>query len=320
MIDTESNHSVLLIDMGGPQSLSEVQRYLRRIFSDPYIIPGNAVKRWLLSRLIARRSAARTRARYASIGGKSRAVAVARTLATELTKDFADRGVRIECAVATRYSLPNIQQGLKALSRCNRDRVTPVYLFPHETTALTGSCEDVLLRVATRFGIPVELGVRHLGMSDAYVKGWAEAIKQAVQRPAESFVILSAHSLPMSIVNRGDPYVTEVEQSARRIQALIGDIACGLAYQSQEGDNWLGPSVEEKATEASHGGYRDLIVAPLSFVGDNTETLIDLDQDLRRAIKPLGFHRFVRIKTPDKRGFLCKMVAEALRKEWGLDR
>ena len=319
MIDTAMNHSVLLIDMGGPRSLSEVRPYLRRIFSDPCIMPGNPVKRWLLSRLIARKSAAQTRQRYASIGGKSNAVENARTLASQLTRDFAKRGVRIECAVATRYSIPDIKQGLMSLRRNAGKPVTPVYLFPHETTALTGSCENMLFRAAAKLGIPIERGVRRLGMSDAYTQGWAEAIKQAVQRPVESFVIFSVHSLPLSIVNRGDPYVTQVEQSVKRIRALIGEIACALAYQSQEGDNWLGPSVEQKAAEARQEGYRDLIVAPLSFFGDNTETLVDLDRNLRQAVELFGYNRFVRLQTPNQRGFLCKMVAEALCKEWGLE-
>ncbi len=319
MIDTAMKRSVLLIDMGGPRSLAEVRPYLRRIFSDPCIMPGNVVKRWLLSRLIAHRSAARSRRRYASIGGKSRAVEHARTLASQLTWHFAQRGVPIECAVATRYSIPDIKQGLMSLRRNDSDPVIPVYLFPHETTALTGSCENMLFRAATKLGIPTERGVRRLGMSDAYARGWAEAIKQAVQRPGDSFVIFSAHSLPLSIVNRGDPYQTQVEQSVRQIRALIGDVACALAYQSQEGDNWLGPSVEETAAQACQKGYRDLIVAPLSFFDDNTETLVDLDQDLRQAVQRFGSNRFVRLQTPNQRGFLCTMVAEALCKEWGLD-
>jgi ferrochelatase len=320
MTDTAPRRSVLLIDIGGPRSLAEVQPYLRRIFSDPCIMPGNAVKRWLLSRLIARQLAPRSRQRYASIGGKSDAVENAQTLASQLIGYFGQRDVQIDCAVATRYSKPDVKQGLTSLRRNGSHPVTPVYLFPHETSAVTGSCESALVRAAAKLGIPIERGVRHLGMTQAYTLGWAEAINQAVRRPDESFVIFSAHSLPLSIVRRGDPYVTQVEQSVKQIRALIGDLAGALAYQSQEADDWLGPSVEQAAAQAHQQGYRDLIVAPLSFFSDNTETLVDLDQDLHQAVQRLGFNRFVRLQTPNQRGFVCKMVAEALCAEWGLER
>lgn len=313
------DHAVLLIDMGGPRNLSEVPAYLRRLFSDPYILPGNAVKRWFLSRLIARASASQTRQRYASIGGKSNAVEQARTLAGQLHEQFARYGVAITCEVATRHSFPTIEQGLSSLAGKTDRPVTPVYLFPHETTALTGSCSGALDRAAAKLGVRIERGVRQLGMSDAYTLGWADAVRQAVRRPAESFVMFSVHSLPLSIVSRGDPYVTHVEQSVRRVQALLGEVASALAYQSQEGADWLGPSVEDKAAEAHQQGYRELIVAPLSFFGDNTETLVDLDQDLRQAAEQCGYQRYVRLETPDQRGFLCQMVTEALCREWGLE-
>lgn len=319
MSQNNSRRCVLLVDMGGPRSLAEVKPYLRRIFSDPFIIPGNRVKRWLLSRAIARASAAETRERYASIGGKSNAVEDAQVLARQLTERFAARGIELQCAVATRYSKPDIPDGLAALAERDGQTVTPVFLFPHETSALTGSCVSVLGQASARLGISAEPGVRHLGITDAYVRGWAEAIKQAVQHPDETYVLFSVHSLPLSIVRRGDTYIREVQRSVGRIAALLGNLASGLAYQSQEGEAWLEPKAEDKAAEAYRAGFRELIVAPLSFVGDNTETLVDLDRDLRKAVEPLGFRRFVRLETPNKLGFLPNMVCEALCKEWGLE-
>lgn len=319
MIETTANRSVLLIDMGGPRSLADVRPYLRRIFSDPAMMPGGPLKRWLLAHWIAHRSAPRSQRRYASIGGKSRAVEHARTLADQLTQTLAVRGVRIACAVATRYGIPDIPQGLASLCERDGQGVTPVYLFPHETTALVGSCENVLHRAAAKLGIPLAGGVRRLGLSHAYTQGWAAAIQEAVQRPAKTFVIFSVHSLPLSMVERGDPYLAQVEQSVERIRAGIGDVAGALAYQSQEGDNWLGPDVRQTAALARQKGYRELIVAPLSFFSDNTETLVDLDQNLRLAAERLNYDRFVRLETPHERGFLCPMVAQALCQEWNLD-
>jgi len=319
MSESNSKHSVLLIDMGGPQSMDEVQPYLQKIFCDPYIIPGNPLKRWVLSRLIARKSAAETRHRYAEIGGRSEAVDNARKLGDQLKSHFADRGIDLECDVATRYSFPDIPQGLLSLSRKQQAPITAVYLFPHETSALTGSCVAVLQRAANKQGLTITHDVRHLGKTDSYIQGWAAGIKRAVQRPDKSFVMLTAHSLPLSIIERGDGYVEEVEQSAEQVKSLLGDIASGLAYQSQEGKNWLGPTVEEKAADAFQNGFRELIIAPLSFVGDNTETLLDIDKDLYQAIEPLGFERFERIAPPDQNGFLCEMVAESLSQEWGCE-
>ncbi len=334
---------VLLVTMGGPRNLAEVKAYLRRVFSDPYIVAGGAAKRWLLSRLIARAATPKSRARYALIGDKSNAVEDAERLARQLTEAFVDRRIPLQCAVATRYGTPSIEEGLAALAGtpartssedyagpCHpsegwmtggADRpVTPVYLFPHETSAMTGSCADVLGRAAAKLGVAVDAGVRHLGATEAYVAGWADAIRQVVGEPRETFVLFSCHSLPLTIVGRGDPYVGEVQHSVERIQACLGDLASGLAYQSQEGSDWLGPTVAAAAAAAYGRGFRELIVAPLSFVGENTETLVDLDRDLREAALAMGFRRFERLSTPDRLGFLCAMVVEGLRREWGLER
>ncbi len=319
MTDLCTRHSVLLIDMGGPQSMDEVKPYLQKIFSDPYIIPGNPVKRWLLSRLIAGKSAAETRNRYAEIGGRSTAVDNAKILGEQLIRYFADRGIHVECEVATRYSSPDIPQGLDSLSHRQKAPITAVYLFPQETSALTGSCEAVLARAATRRGLSIRHDVRHLRRAAAYIQGWADGIKDAVQNPDRTYVMMTAHSLPMSIIERGDCYIREVDHSAEQIKALLGNVTSGLAYQSQESGDWLGPTVEEKATEAFENGFREIIIAPLSFVGDNTETLLDIDKDLYQAVKPLGFERFERIAPPDQRGFLCEMVAESLSQEWGCE-
>jgi protoporphyrin/coproporphyrin ferrochelatase len=312
---------VLLITMGGPRSLAEVKPYLRRLFADPYIIPGGPLKRWLLSRIIARAAAPKSRARYALIGGRSNAVEDTEHLARSVTEAFAARGLAVRCAVATRYSTPDIREGLAALvSPSPRpESVTPVYLFPHETSAMTGSCAEVLQHAARQHGVTVTHGLRRLGMTEVYVQGWARAITAAVREPAATFVLFGCHSLPLSIVQRGDPYVGEVERSVARIQARLGDLAGGLAYQSQEAADWLGPTVDQKAAEAYAQGFRELIIVPLSFTAENTETLVDLDRDLREAARALGFRRIERLSTPDKLGFLTAMVVEGLHKEWGLE-
>ncbi|MBL4886370.1 MAG: ferrochelatase [Planctomycetaceae bacterium] len=319
MNDAPSKHSVLLMDMGGPQTPAEVRPYLQRIFFDPYIIPGNPIKRWLLSQLIASKSAAETRERYAEIGGKSNAVPNAQKLGEQLKKHFADQGIELEYEVATRYSFPTIPQGLAKLSVKQKAPISAVYLYPHETSALTGSCVSVLNRAAKKQNSPIDYHVKNISRTPAYLQGWANAIKQAVKNPAETIIIFTAHSLPNSIIASGDRYVDEVEESVEKIKAMLGDVATDLAYQSQEGDDWLGPTAEEKAALARENGFKELIVAPLSFVGDNTETLLDIDKNLSNAIKPLGFERFHRITPPDQQGFLCEMVAEALAQEWNLE-
>ncbi len=188
MTSAQATRPVLLISMGGPRNPSEVKVYLRRLFSDPHIIPGGALKRWLLSRLIARAATPRTRARYALIGGKSSAVEDTQRLARQVTEHFAPRGITVKCAVATRYSAPSIEEGLAALTEHGDQPVTPVYLFPHETSAMTGSCADVLERAAARLGVAVETGVRHLGATEGYAQGWADAIKAAVDELVGSLV------------------------------------------------------------------------------------------------------------------------------------
>ncbi len=320
-----SAHAVLLIDMGGPQSSDEVRPYLQRIFFDPFIIPGNPVKRWLLSRLIAHKSAAETQKRYEAIGGKSNAVPDAQILGRQLVEFFSNRGIELTVEVATRYSNPDIPQGLQQLLNQRRASealacpITAVYLFPHQTDALTGSCEAVLQKAAQQQAVSIAHHVRQLSRTQAYLDGWTRAIQDRILDPEKTCVLFTAHSLPNALIERGDPYVDEVEWSVEQIKKrLTPNVTTELAYQSQEGKNWLGPRAEEKAAEARKRGMSNLLVAPLSFVGDNTETLLDIDQELMQAIEPLGFDRMERVPPPNQTGFLCEMVAEALCQEWNV--
>ena len=357
MTPATATRRVLLITMGGPRNASEVKPFLRRLFADPYVLGGNPLKRLLLSRIIARAAAPKSRARYAMIGGGSTAVQDAVLLAGQLREAFASRGITLECSVATRYATPNIEDALESLSRSAGAPVTPVYLFPHETSAMTGSCAHVLERASAKLAVPVEAGVRRLGATDAYARGWANAIQQATQVPGDTFVLFSCHSLPRATLERGDPYVSEVEHSVELVRSCLGAPSpssvgsvlpgssgrrprrpnglrdagryqtppskttpgTGLAYQSQEGADWLGPTVEELASQAYARGFRELIVAPLSFVGENTETLVDLDRELRAAALAMGFRRVERLGTPNQLGFLRAVVVEALCREWGLE-
>ncbi|MCK4660965.1 MAG: ferrochelatase [Phycisphaerae bacterium] len=299
--------------------MGKVKTYLRRVFSDPYITGGGAVKRWFLRHIIPHMATGETQARYASIGGKSTALEDAQQLARQVTETFATRNVTVQCSVATRYDTPDIEGGLMMLAGSGNPPVTPVYLFPHETSTMTGSCADVLGQASARLGIAVASGVRHLGNTTSYARGWADAIKAAVREPRDTFVLLSCHSLPLAIVERGDPYVSEVERSIGLIKSRLEGLACGLAYQSRRGKKWLGPTAEAAAADAYEQGFRELIVVPLSFVSESTETLVDLDRELRDSALALGFRRMERLGTPDRLGFLCSMVVEGLCEEWGLE-
>lgn len=323
-------HAVLLTDMGGPQCAAEVRRYLQKIFSDPFIIPGHPVKRWLLSRLISRMSTAKTRRRYAQIGGRSRAVSDARRLGGLVSREFGLRGIDVVCDVATRYSQPDIASGLERLLRgCSASArpecreqplVSVVYLFPHESRSLTGSCEAVLNSAARQMGVSVPYQVRRLSRTEAYVEGWTNAIRFAASCPEKTFVLLTAHSLPCRLLRQEDVYVTEVQRSVEEIRRRLGPaFAVRLAWQSQEGRDWLGPSAEQVLAGAAGADREHLVVAPLSFVGDSTETLLDIDVDLFQTARMLGFEQCVRIPPPGRTGWLTDMVVEALCREWGVD-
>jgi ferrochelatase len=282
---------VLLLNLGGPETLAEVEPFLVRLFSDREIIelPLGALAQPLFARVVARVRGPSVRTNYARIGGGSPQIRLTRAQG-EALEERLNRAApgRFRVRLAMRYWGPSTEDALAAFRDEGISRIVTLTLYPHYSRATTGSSENELRRVLAlpRF--------RVAAFSIASVSSYAvdplylEALTDSVRRGLAGFpedvrprvvLLFSAHALPQKFVDRGDPYVGEIEKTRQGILARLGNgHRHVLGYQSRTGPvKWTGPGTDEVLDELGREGTREVLVVPLSFVSDHIETLYEVD-------------------------------------------
>jgi protoporphyrin/coproporphyrin ferrochelatase len=291
---------VLLLQMGGPDSLDAVEPFLINLFSDRDIIRlGPAVLQPVIARWIARRRAPKTEAQYEKIGGKSpireQTEAQARALEAEL-------GAGFRCVPAMRYWRPSTVDALAAMKQAGISRIIALPLYPHYSRATTGSSLNELARVLHLAGARFQVTSIHgYHTHPRYLDALAETIRETLQRfPAGEPVTLlfSAHSLPVSFIQAGDPYLAQVEETVKLVMARFPDHDHHLAFQSKSGPvKWLEPSTPATISRLAGDGCRNLLVIPVSFVCDHIETLYEIDITFADLARTQGIRQFHRAPT-----------------------
>lgn len=290
---------VLLFNLGGPDDLASVEPFLRNLFSDREIIelPFGAWAQPLLARLIAKLRGPSVRRNYASIGGGSPQLRLTREQAAALQERLARDGRAVEVAVAMRYWQPDTETALAELERAGVRRIVTLTLYPHYSTATTGSSRRELERVLAR---PRWQGRFEVSGIDAWPDDpcYLDALADTVRRGLDGFpperrehvvILFSAHGLPERFVERGDPYVEHTQATRLGVLERLGvPNRQLLAFQSRTGPvRWIGPGTDEVLRRLGGEGVREVLVVPISFVSDHIETLYELDQlfadEARRA-------------------------------------
>ena len=322
---------ILALNLGGPRNLDDVRPFLTRLFADREIIrlPGGALGQRLLARLIVRARLKSVQRNYASIGGGSpiyrhtaaQLDGAARRLAARLGRGF-------RTYVAFRYSEPTSDDALRAMAADGIHEVVVLTLYPHYSTATTGSSLRELDRALHRTGLARRFRFRvvdrwydHPGYIDALTRRVRDALDTWPQDRRHRVVLLfSAHSLPMSFVEEGDPYPAHVAATVSAVIRRLGADAparCQLGYQSQTGPvRWLGPRSEHVLRDLGRASAREVLLVPVSFVSDHIETLYEVDQLFADAARRAGITTFRRTRSlNDDPGFLdalADIVAGAL--------
>lgn len=266
---------VLLLNFGGPNNLAEVKPFLYRLFADPAVLVGVPTPlRQILAFFIAQVKGGSSIEAYRSIGGSSPQLKWTEAQAAGLRKLLDERAFRVEIGML--LNEPRIEKALIALKAWGAERLVLLPLFPQFSTTTTGSCFTEVKR-----------SLKALGWSPAlkWIESWPDhpgyiqLLRATLDEVAgdASHILFSAHSLPMKIVERGDPYP---EQVRRTIEAVTRDLKrpWSLSYQSRNGKMpWLAPYTEDEIARLGREGKRSLAVVPVSFVSDHIETLYELD-------------------------------------------
>jgi ferrochelatase len=277
--------------MGGPEKQGDVAPFLFNLFSDREII--RLGPKWLqgpLAWYIARKRASKSRDAYAQIGGGSPLKRLTLGQAQHLQDSLQTEGDFL-VTIAMRYWQPRATEALAGLLLQKVERILAISLYPHFSRATTGSSLTELKQEMGRLcpNLPL-LSVDSWPDHPLYVEALADCIGQGLRRFAseEVQIVYSAHSLPVSFINDGDPYVEHLGRTIRAVERKTGHTG-RLCYQSRSGPvEWLAPSTPEMLAMLAAEGVKNILMVPISFVSDHVETLYEIDILYKKHAAKLG--------------------------------
>ena len=315
---------VLLLNFGGPWTIRDVKPFLYRLFANPRVLVGiPAPFRQLLAFIIAQVKGPSSIKNYRLIGGGSPQLKWTAIQAEGLRELFPRNEVRVELGM--RSSAPSIETALEQMKFWGAEQLTLMPLFPQYSTTTTETCLDAVEETLNKLCWRPQLTtITHWPDHPQYISLLRDSIDEAI-RLAESerdgstspvHVVFSAHSLPIKIVERGDPYADDVSRTVRAVAEGL-QTPWSLAYQSRNGRlPWLQPYLEDELTRLGRAGIDTVVVVPISFVSDHIETLFELDQLYRGVARKHGIKRYYRARcfndNPDFPRVLQTIVMEAL--------
>lgn len=308
--------AVILLQMGGPDSLDAVEPFLLNLFTDRDIIKiGPSFLQPLIARFIVRKRAPKVKGYYARIGGKS----PIRELTTGQARALENRlGTGYRCFVAMRYSRPTTREALDAALSAGYRKLIVLSLYPHYSRATTGSSINELKRELAAIKEPFQVSyVDRFFNHPGYIQALSSKIQEGLtQFPDRSQVdlVFSAHSLPQSFIDSGDPYLDHIQETVRLVMEQLGDVRYHLAFQSRAGPvKWLEPSTEEMLKTLATGGCKNLLMVPLSFVSDHIETLYEVDIQYAEEANALGVTTFRRSPSLNSAPIFIDCLADLVR-------
>jgi protoporphyrin/coproporphyrin ferrochelatase len=297
MTRTARRVGIVLFQLGGPDTLEAIEPFLYNLFCDPDIIdfPFARIGRKPLAKLISTTRARKVQHHYSVIGGGSPIRRHTERQARALEAELRDQGIDAHCFVAMRYWHPFTSEAIEQLQAADCDEVVLLPMYPQYSSTTTGSSLNEWNR---RFNddIPVHC-IETFYRNTMYLDAVAENVTEALSRfphPETPEIVFSAHSIPMSVVEKGDPYPQQIEETVRLVMQRGGwNNPYRLCYQSKVGaSRWLQPSLHQTLRQLSAENVSEVCVVPVAFVSDHVETLGEIDHEAREEAKQLGIRQF----------------------------
>jgi len=313
--------AIVLFNLGGPDSLGAVRPFLRNLFNDPAIIDAPGPVRWFLAHWISLKRAPIARAIYEHLGGSSPLLQQTTDQARALEQQFSSDD-EVKTFIAMRYWHPMSDETASAVKAFCPNRIILLPLYPQYSTTTTGSSISDWQRAASKAGLSVPTSAiccypQEPGFISTMVDSLRVALLEASNK-GNPRILFSAHGLPEKIVATGDPYPDHVEKTARAIVDKLDqpDIDWIVCYQSRVGPlKWIGPSTDDEIARAAKDGV-PVVVVPIAFVSEHSETLVELDIEYRDLALSLGVPAYHRVATaglaPDFIGGLKSLVDKGL--------
>jgi ferrochelatase len=310
--------AIVLLNMGGPNNLEEVEVFLTNMFNDKNILTvKSSLLRKFIATMITFTRTEKSQEIYRQIGGKSPLVGHTKNLVTKLQ---AKLGATVVVDFAMRYTPPFARE---AIERLNQEDIEKIYLIPlypqYSTTTTKSSLEDFEEQYHLYGKDAILVEIKHFFQNRTYNQAVLERIKEQVSadESQEYDIIFSAHGLPQKVIDKGDVYQRHVEKHVAILQEMMQEEGLRfanvhLAYQSKVGPlKWLDPSLEEKLHSLTN---KKVVIFPLAFTIDNSETDFELSIEYREVAEELGFESYKVCRCPNDSELFVDALIEIYQK------
>jgi len=313
-----AKEAVVLLNMGGPNNLEEVEMFLKNMFADKNILTmkSNLLRKMIGGMIVFNRTE-QAQEIYRELGGKSPLVDHTKKLVAKLQERL---GENVIVDFAMRYTPPFACEVVERLKGKDIDKIYLIPMYPqYSTTTTKSSLEDFeeCYHKSEESALLVE--IKHYFENESYNRAIIESIKESVgESEYRDFdIIFSAHGLPQKIVDGGDVYEKHINRHVEILKEMMRDEGMGfhdvhLAYQSKVGPmKWLEPSLEDKLKTVRNRG---VIIYPIAFTIDNSETDFELGVEYKEIAKELGFKDYRVCKCPNDSEPFVEALAEIYEK------
>ncbi len=297
---------IILFNLGGPETQADVRPFLFNLFSDPEIvrIPIRAMQKplaWVISTARAKKSAAN----YQLIGGGSPLRRITDAQAAALREELQKRGLDAKVYVGMRYWHPFTERAIDEIEGDGITHLIVLPLYPQFSVSTTGSSSKDFVALLDRRG-----GLRHIRRRyitrwhtyPGYINALVEQIREKAAGfpnpdPAKVHLLFSAHSVPVSYIEKGDPYLRHTQETVDAVSAGLGrKHPVHLSFQSKVGPvKWLEPATDAKIRELKARGAEQVLAIPISFVSEHIETLYELDILYKDLARDVGIPHYDRV-------------------------
>jgi protoporphyrin/coproporphyrin ferrochelatase len=315
---------IVLMNLGGPATLDQVEPFLLELFADREIIKL-PFQSWL-GPFIAHRRAPKVRGLYAAIGGGSPIL----RYTTAQGQGMVERLDRLSPGtaphgfyVAFRYVKPTSDDALRSMAADGVERAVAFSQYPQFSCSTTGSSLNELWRALDRTGLRDAFDwsvIDRWPVHPGFISAMTATVREGLGRfPPETrdraLILFSAHSLPLHTIDRGDPYPQEIGASVQRVvEQLAAPNPYLLAYQSEVGPvRWLGPHTEQIIRMLGGRGQKDVLVVPIAFTSDHIETLSELDREYGAVARTVGIVNYHRVPALNDRSDFLDALADIVR-------
>jgi len=291
--------AVILFNLGGPDKLDSVEPFLFNLFNDPAIISIPSFLRYPLAKFISKRRAPIAKNIYREIGNKSPILELTQDQAKSLENNLLEKG-DYKCFIVMRCWRPRASDVIKKVREYNPEEIILLPLYPQFSASTSGSSINEWNKICEKENYKVKTKtICCYPTENNFIESHISLIKKALKiLENNNFkLIFSAHGLPENKIKNGDPYQWQVEATVKAIMSKMKNenLDYTISYQSRVGPlKWIGPSTEEVIIKYSKE-KRGIVIVPIAFVSEHSETLVELDIEYKKLAKKNGCNFYKRV-------------------------